>query len=209
MNTYNCRICENVLVASKKGYFLVAIKDMDIVEFGRTIGELKRVKRSGWVRVGVPEPESVADHIFRLSALALVVANDLNVDQGKITKMALVHDLGESIVGDIVVDRGGKTIGSPEEKHLRERRAIEFILGGLKDGTELIALWDEFEHQESRESKVLKQLDRLEMVMTALEYEKEVDDKKKLDEFWESARKAIEEPLIRDWFKRLESSRSK
>ena len=160
------------------------------------------------MRIGVPDSESVADHVFRLSTLALVTAHELNVDQEKIIRMALVHDLAESIVGDVVVDRGGIITGS-EEKHLKERQAIELILSGLKDGEELISLWDEFEHQESRESKLLKQLDRLEMVMTALEYEGEVDDQRKLDEFWESARKVIEEPLIMDWFKQLESERKK
>lgn len=182
---------------------------MNILEFSEVIGKLKRIKRTGWVRIGVTNPESVADHIFRLSNLALVTAHELNVNQEKLVRMALVHDLGESITGDIVIDRGGKTVGSPNEKHFKERQAIESILGGLKDGQELITLWDEFEHQESRESVILKQLDRLEMVMTALEYEKDLKDLKKLDEFWESARKVIKEPLIIDWFKKLESKRKK
>jgi len=161
------------------------------------------------VRIGVPDSESVADHVFRLSTLALVVAHELNVDQEKLVRMALVHDLAESIVGDIVVDRGGKTVGSPDEKHFKERQAIENIFNGLRDGDEFIALWDEFEHQESRESKILKQLDRLEMIMTALEYEETTDNSGKLDEFWESARKVIREPLIVDWFNQLESKRKK
>ena len=182
---------------------------MNVLDFAEVIGKLKKIKRSGWVRDGVTDSESVADHIFGLSTVALATAHELNVDQEKITKMALVHDLGESITGDIVVDRGGKNVGSLEEKHLKERQAIESILGGLKNGQELISLWDEFEHQESRESKILKQLDRFEMVMTALEYEKDLSDPKKLDEYWESARKTIKEPLIVDWFKQLESKRKK
>ena len=161
------------------------------------------------MRIGVTDPESVADHVFRLSTLALVTAHELSVDQEKIVRMALVHDLAESIVGDIVTDRGGRTVGSIDEKHLKERQAIESIFRGLKDEEEFINLWDEFEHQESRESKILKQLDRLEMVMTALEYEKDLSDPKDSDEFWESARKVIEEPLIIDWFKWLELQRKK
>jgi len=182
---------------------------MNVLDFAEVIGKLKKIKRSGWVRIGVADPESVADHIFRLSTLALVTAHELNVDQEKIVRMALVHDLGESIIGDIVVDRGGKTVGSPDEKHFKERQAIESILGGLKDGQELISLWDEFEHQESRESKILRQLDRLEMIVSALEYEKDSNDSKKFNEFWESARKTIKEPLIVDWFKQLELKRKK
>lgn len=181
---------------------------MNVLDFAEVVGKLKKIKRSGWVRIGVADSENVADHIFRLSIFALATAHELKIDQKKIVRMALVHDLAESIVGDIVTDRGGNIVGS-EEKHLKEKQAIESILGNLKDGREFINLWDEFEHQESREAKILKQLDRLEMVMTALEYEKDVSDLKKLDEFWESARKVIKEPLIVDWFKQLESKRKK
>lgn len=144
-----------------------------------------------------------------LSILALVTSHELNVDQEKLVRMALVHDLGESIIGDVVVDRGGKVVGSLEDKHVKERQAMESLLNGVKDKDEFITLWDEFEHQESRESRILKQLDRLEMVITALGYEKDLSDPKKLDEFWESARKTIKEPLIIDWFKKLESKRKK
>ncbi len=33
------------------------------VEFLKKVGELKALKRAGWVRNGVSEPESVADHV--------------------------------------------------------------------------------------------------------------------------------------------------
>ena len=36
------------------------------------LGQLKRVKRSGWWVAGVDQPESVADHSFRCAALSLI-----------------------------------------------------------------------------------------------------------------------------------------
>jgi putative hydrolase of HD superfamily len=179
---------------------------MNVLEFGKVVGKLKKIKRTGWVRSGVSEPESVAEHELRLATLALVTAHDLNVNQEKIVRMALIHDIAEAEVGDIVIDRGGIVRGS-SEKHLKERQAIEYIFGGLNDSDELIALWDEYEHQESKEAKILKQLDRLEMVMSALEYEETINKSSELNEFWESARKTIQEPLIVEWFNKLESER--
>ena len=179
---------------------------MNILEFGKIVGKLKKIKRTGWVRNGVLEPESVADHELRLATIALVTAHDLNVNQEKIVRMALIHDIAEAEVGDIVINRGGVVTGD-SEKYLKERQAIEYIFGGLNDSDELIALWDEYAHQESKEARILKQLNSLEMVMSALEYEETVDQSAKLNEFWESARKTIQEPLIADWFNKLESER--
>jgi 5'-deoxynucleotidase YfbR-like HD superfamily hydrolase len=35
------------------------------------VGNLKRLRRSGWQLKGVPNPESVADHSFRLAIMSL------------------------------------------------------------------------------------------------------------------------------------------
>ncbi len=181
---------------------------MNFLGFARTVGNLKRTKRSGWVRIGINNPESIADHVFRTSMLALVFGNELGGDINKLVKMALVHDLAESLVGDIVVDRGGKTVGSPAEKHQKEAQAIKRILKGLPQQDKLILLWEEYEHQQTIEARILKQLDKLEMAVQALEYESGVNHNK-LDEFWESARKYIQHPDIKRWFVEIEGKRSK
>lgn len=55
----------------------------------------KRLKRTGWVKSQIPDPETVAEHSFRVSLLAMILAPQFKVDQTKVTKMALIHDLGE------------------------------------------------------------------------------------------------------------------
>jgi len=39
-------------------------------------------KRTGWIRKGVQGPESIADHMYRMSMMALI-ANDDSVDQNR------------------------------------------------------------------------------------------------------------------------------
>lgn len=181
---------------------------MNFVDLIKAIGKLKKTKRTGWVRMGIPNSESVAEHIMRTAALALFAGPKLDVDTNKLIKMALVHDMGESVIGDIVIERGGKIVGPKEEKYKNEKSAINDLLADLENGGELISLWEEFEEQKTEESKILKQLDRLEMVIQALDYEGETKQEN-LNEFWETARATITNPIIRKWFEELEGQRKK
>ncbi len=45
-----------------------------LIDFIAEAGKLKRIPRTGWVESGVPDPESVADHSFRVALIALVLA---------------------------------------------------------------------------------------------------------------------------------------
>lgn len=48
----------------------------------RVVGLLKTLKRTGWVNHGVTLPESVADHMYRMSVIAmLLVDSRLNKDR--------------------------------------------------------------------------------------------------------------------------------
>jgi len=122
--------------------------------------------------------------------------------------MALIHDLAEGLVGDIVVDRGGKTVGSPLDKHQKETAAIRKIFRGLPQEKEFISLWEECELQQSPTAKALKELDKFEMALQALEYEAEIQPEK-LNEFWDSARKCIQSPRIKKLFNKIEGKHGK
>jgi putative hydrolase of HD superfamily len=134
-------------------------------------GRLKELARAGWVREGVPRPESVAGHSFRTALLALALGPELEADTGKLVRMLLVHDLAESdpAVGDITPRDGVP----PEEKHRRERAAMERLCAPLPNGAEMLGLWQEYEEGRSPEARLAKQLDVLEMALQAAEYERE------------------------------------
>ena len=78
---------------------------------------------------------------------------------------------------------------SNEEKHKRELETMEQIqnmLGPLLGGDEIISLWKEYEAGETDEAKLLKDLDKIEMILQAQEYEAEGSHKESLDEFFTS-----------------------
>jgi putative hydrolase of HD superfamily len=84
--------------------------------------------------------------------------------------MALVHDMAESIVGDIT-----PAMNVPkQEKQAKERAAMEHMVTLLptSSGAEIQALWEEYESQETVASQFVRDLDLLEMVSQAHQYEK-------------------------------------
>lgn len=163
---------------------------MELLNFALTIGKLKKLKRTGWMRYGIPDSERVAEHIFRLAILTMFLANKVGVNPDKSVKMALIHDLGEATIGDIVTRRGKKILSNTKQKLEKERVALEAILS-LVDAQEYTALFDEYEEQKTKEAQFVYQLDKLEMAIQAYEYEKEHDID--LEEFFESAHSVVQE----------------
>src|SRR5574340_1404351 len=89
--------------------------------------ELKRVPRKGWKsKVGIEHPESVADHTYGTALMAMVFSDVHNLDTEKILKMALLHDLAESVTGDFMPGAI-----STENKRTAENEAMQEILTKL------------------------------------------------------------------------------
>ncbi|GIL85574.1 hypothetical protein Vretimale_13327 [Volvox reticuliferus] len=140
------------------------------IDFLLLLQQLKLTKRTGWVRKNVNGPESIADHMYRMSMMALI-ATDSGVDVTRCIKMALVHDVAEAIVGDITPHCGV----SDEDKHQRElaavRRIKEMLGPDTAAGCEVESLWLEYEAAASPEALLVKDFDKLEMILTAHQYE--------------------------------------
>ncbi|GER52658.1 metal-dependent phosphohydrolase HD domain-containing protein [Striga asiatica] len=133
-------------------------------------------KRAGWVRRGVKEPESIADHMYRMGLMALIASDIPGVNREKCMKIAIVHDIAEAIVGDITPSDGIPK----EEKSRREQEALKNmceLLGGGERAEEIRDLWMEYEDNSSMEAKLVKDFDKVEMILQALEYENDLDRK--------------------------------
>jgi len=156
-------------------------------------GRLKRTPRAGWVEVGIRQPESVADHIFRTSILCMIYADMEGLDQLKLLSMALIHDLPEAIIGDLTPSK--KTTESKEE----EDAAINQILNLLpkKQREKYMMVWTEYQKGKTREAKAVRQLEKLEMALQAKEYERAGSTSQSLKKFLKSAEEVITEPELR------------
>jgi putative hydrolase of HD superfamily len=180
---------------------------MDVVEFSRVTGRLKGLDRTGWIMQRVPKPESVAEHIFRTTLLAMVFAKGMHVDQLKLMKMALIHDVGEALTGDIVTDRGRSVDRTLRRKKMaKELSAVKRIFS-LTGQHEYIALFKELEEGKTAEAKLVDQIDKLEMVLQAYEYESKY--KVDLEEFYQTGFVRLKDRRFRKILRTLYSSRPK
>ncbi|XP_045182680.2 5'-deoxynucleotidase HDDC2-like [Mercenaria mercenaria] len=177
-----------------------------LFEFFSLIGQLKRVQRTGWVLHKVSDPESVADHMYRMSMMAFLADSTSGLNKERCIKMSLVHDLAESIVGDIApadcVDR--------DEKYRREKTAMNHIstLVSEEVGSELMGLWLEYEEEKTAEAKFVKDLDKFDMVFQAYEYEQLESKPRFLQEFFDSTKGKFKTETVQNWVTELDRLRN-
>jgi putative hydrolase of HD superfamily len=147
--------------------------------------------RQGWINKGLEKDkcESVMEHIFKATLLSLLIANDrfpeLNVE--RVVFMALTHDLGEVVIGDLVPSE----ITNIEDKHKREREAIKWILGEYSHSQFILELFDEFTAQKTNEAKFVRIIDKLDIVLQALPYH--FDEGIDITEFYQAMPKYLNE----------------
>ena len=114
-------------------------------------------------------------------------------------KMAFIRGLSEVVTRDIVVERGNMIdIKRRGEKEHEEREGIREIFKTIKETDEYVKIFEEMVGRKSEEAKILWQIDKIEMIIQALEYEKEQN--KNLDEFFVNAQLQIENPLLKKIF---------
>lgn len=133
-----------------------------VLEFLRSAEQLKSTLRSSWTSTG--QPESVAQHTWRLCLMAMVLAPSYPaVDFARLVKICIVHDLGEAVGGDIPAIH--QVPGT--SKAAQEREDLLLLLRPLPERLqeEIAALWDEYEAAASPEARLAKALDKLETIM--------------------------------------------
>ncbi|CAH8358467.1 unnamed protein product [Eruca vesicaria subsp. sativa] len=166
------------------------------IDFLTLCHRLKTTKRKGWINQGINGPESIADHMYRMSLMALIAADLPGVNRERCIKMAIVHDIAEAIVGDITPSDGVPK----EEKSRREKAALKEmckVLGGGLRAEEITELWLEYENNASLEANLVKDFDKVEMILQALEYESEHG--KVLDEFFISTAGKFQTEIGKSW----------
>jgi putative hydrolase of HD superfamily len=158
------------------------------VPFFHLLERLKTTKRAGWLRFGISDGESISDHMYRMSILTMMAPASISskIDILKCCRMALIHDMAEAIVGDITpVDNIPK-----EEKSRREAETMDYICtnllgkfnGGL-NGKDIRAIWQEYEDSKTAESHFVHDIDKIELLLQMVQYERSHNCEKDLAEF--------------------------
>lgn len=140
----------------------------DLLRLVARTERLESFPRTGWLVCGVQGPESVAAHVWETTIIAMWLADhvDESVDVERVLRMALVHDIGESMLTDLPwpVKRfiGAEPIADGEA------RAAGEVLADAPDS------WREalgaYEAKDTLEARLVKAADRIQMLAKALQY---------------------------------------
>lgn len=198
---------------------------VDLIEFFIEVGKLKELRRTGWVLRKVDDPETVAEHSFRAALMAWVLGEKRGLDSTKLLKMLLIHDIVEVYAGDstpydnlITAETDLEKLLSHfprhtkkekeklfKEKHTKELAALEKLTLKLpqKLKKEMHDLWMEYDIGSTLEGRFARQLDRIETLLQALEYEKK---RKKVNilSFWYQLKELADDPVILEFMHELD-----
>ena len=136
-----------------------------------TLQWAKELPRQGFIAMGFKrnEADSVAAHSFSTALLAYFFAKELQkdgtkIDAEKVLKMGLVHDIGETIVGDVgtfVKGMAGGVFKNIEEE------GVAALVDGLDSEKEIIDLVEEYNQRNTLEARVVKAADNLDALAQA------------------------------------------
>lgn len=153
-----------------------------VVRLFQSIHPLDAVPRAGYVLRGVAQPESVSAHSHFVSLLALVFTQEYpgEFDAERAMAMALVHDLSEARIMDIPMPYADAYLR--DAKHHAEQAIIEDLFEGFPG--HFAELHRDFNEARTKEAKLLRGLDKAQMMLKILCYQRE--GRGWLEEFWQN-----------------------
>ena len=180
---------------------LVASIDVnDVTHFLLELDALKRVNRRSYV-THTTRRENSAEHSWHLAMACWSIAElfELDVNHERLLKMALVHDLGEIDAGDTFLFASSRS-----DAHIEERAGIARLQAERGNGiTNLVEIWEEQETGRSKETQLLRVVDRLLPFLLNLNTEGKTWIESDVTRSQVAAALAFIEhsfPVIHDWF---------
>ena len=194
----------------------------DLVKFFIEVGKLRKIKRRGWVLIGAKEPATVVDHTFRMAMMAWILAGEkkskINIE--RVLKIALIHDICELYAGDMtpydfhsilpedkkkwseLFDKWPRPSKSKKmkghlDKHKKEKESLMKVISTLPPNLkkEIFNLWMDYEKGLTPEGRFVKQTNRLETLLQALEYGEE-NKREPYKSWWIGTEEMVDDPIL-------------
>ena len=137
-----------------------------VAHFLYEAGTLKQTKRTGWWMAGVRDPESVAEHAWRTSLIASIIAKLEGADPARAAFLAVWHDSQETRTGDVnYLGKRYSTEADPQAVTADQTAGMpELLASAIR---ELVA---EYEAKDSPEAICARDADKLECMLQGIEY---------------------------------------
>lgn len=152
----------------------------ELLEFIREANSLEAIRRGGFIISGISDGESVQAHSHgvALTALGLAELEGEPFDAGKLLLMALLHDIGEARIGDIVLRH--QHYFPAGAIHSAEAAAGRDILEPMS--ARFRAAFEELTAGKSLEARLVHAADKLQMMVKICAYEDQ--QRGDLEKFW-------------------------
>jgi putative hydrolase of HD superfamily len=144
---------------------------------------MKGIPRSGWLshHISLQDVESVADHSFSTCVLSMLLADleskrGVQIDTEKVLRIAILHDLAESLTFDI--SRAYLEYMGPKGEAMKreiERTAWQHIAEGIKEpglAREYSNLQNQYVADKSNETKIVHAADSMDILLQVVNYER-------------------------------------
>ena len=162
-------------ISCKLAFFqriIMSSKAQKVIDYYLLCHTLKDTIRTGWQVWNVKRDrlESIAEHIYGVQMLAIAMKSEYryDIDLTKVIFMLAIHELGETVIGDLTQFEIDKA-----DKEKAEHAAVHKILANLLDGEQIEALFLEFDAHETPEAKFAYQCDKLECDLQCKLYDEE------------------------------------
>lgn len=135
-----------------------------------TFSKAKHRLRTGWVNRDIPDGENIVEHMYNCWLMGMIYLPETYPAEGycknTILSMLLIHDMGETVTGDI--DRGRKNTNR-EEFERKESEAMDKLLfaGTYHEAVNLspcMDIWNSFESRTGINYQVAKDIDEVQAV---------------------------------------------
>lgn len=136
------------------------------------MGQLKNLPRAGWLLLGIPQPESVAEHSFRVAMVGMTLAAMAGADVGRTAALCLMHDAHETRIGD-VPSVGRAYVRTSEPEAITRDQTGGMPHEAAKVFQELTAEYEAEGDEMTLEARLAHDADKVETLLQAVEYERQ------------------------------------
>ena len=201
----------------------------NILNFLIEVGKLKKIPRTGFVWLGIKNPETIAQHVFRVAIMSWILGRKVRprLNLEKLIKLGIIHELCEVYAGDMTPYYGllpkdkkkrmeilkrwirlphNIKIKRDKEKFRKEKESLLKLIKNLepKLKKEIIDCWLEYERLISKEGRFVKQSDKIETLLQALEYWGAKPNTAVVYGWWEEVEDLVDSPILINFLEKIE-----
>ncbi len=175
----------------------------ELEKFFKDVNSLKHSERQGWKDIGVQGTrDTIGSHSFGAALLGWSLSEEEKLDSDRVMKMLLMHDLIMSYVDDYTPEDEEFESKSEKEEKMAEKLfsdVPENIRGEFRD------LFREFQDEETPESEIAHEADKLDTLLQARKYSEELGEDH-LAEFLDSYKEYFKTGSGREVFQQLKEA---